>query len=333
MASQNECNCNPAGELELLMPWDRHDDTKGEDPPGCNAGALAVVEGWCSGASATDWDCSDGTSEVEVSSKIRSAKMYDSEMCFVGYHNTFGFGCAGIQGLKSFELPITSFTTSIGVNFSFSVSADPGSSPAPFQQVHVIRQTLKRGSSVVDQQDGVIGMGSDGSLTRLGLFEDEAFDPEETEDGWEIDVASFEVTASLPSGSGDLTMEVTTRIVALDGNMDREADAEYPAVCYTDRAILHGLLGTSIGDPNYLPEADLNLDGTIDASDMAIFNTIPCSVNWDCSTTSPKFNVSDYNGFMNSFSNSDPVADIDGSGSLNILDYNAFLNAANYGCP
>jgi hypothetical protein len=334
MATSNNCNCNARPEEALAWYYDVDSDNKTSGPIGCTTGALASVPYWASGAASTAWLCDQGTTSAAASSRFRGESLYDSQMCLAAITFTWGLGNAGAGGYKIWPNEITCFTTSAGVHVQVDFDGEDDAALPGFTNVHFIQEVLKRGGNTVSVNNGVLGVLGTGDAVRLGTLEDDAFEPVPTETGWEIDVDDFKITTSVPSGEGDLEMYVKTRSIGrLDGNMNAEADGNAPIVCYADRAIIHGLLGVTLSDEAYLPEADLNLDGVINSSDMVLFNQIPCSVNWDCSTTSPKLNVADFSAYMNSFAGSDPVADIDGSGSLNVLDYTAFLNAYAVGCP
>jgi hypothetical protein len=169
----------------------------------------------------------------------------------------------------------------------------------------------------------------DDSYGHHGFFDDESsidaymFGDTRIVEGTDIQV--FQVIASSNIVSVALSLETETWN-PLHGAGDIDQDEE---LCASDRAIIMGALGSSIGDAAYEPRADLNLDGEIDADDLAIFNTLPCNADLDCSGTVDSFDSLE---FQDLYGAEDPMADFDGSGTINFFDYLAFSDAFNVGC-
>jgi hypothetical protein len=278
------------------------------------------------------WCCNSGSMDVYSDSRLYDITSYNRSGQAFCQKVELGLASAGGMGHKTFCFCSTpTWLETLSVDLAVDLSQTSAGIPSNTMAVFVSSTRTCGENSSTSQ--GVYAFLEDGTTNRLGFFADQAFDPTQTGSGPVVDVDDFTLADAVPGECECMTLDLKWEIIArLDGNMNPDADGDHPIVCYTDRAILHSLLGVSIGDPSYNPRCDLNLDGDIDAADMAIFNTIPCNANWDCSTTAPVLNVGDFSAFANSFAASDPVADVNGDGYLNVLDYNAFSNAYAVGC-
>ncbi len=284
-----------------------------------------------SSSASLNWCCTSGTTNTHSHTVLGKTYLYDTNGALYCIEDGLGLASAGAGGSKTFTFCTTpTFLEDLSVALDVDLSTYDPSTLGDTFAVFVSSTKTRGGNTVCDQ--GMYVFFQDGTSSRLGFFADSTFDPTQTGHGPNITVNNFAM-GGLPSGSGDVTYTVKYDVISsLNGNMDPEVDGPNPIVCYRDRAILHGLLGVSIGNPLYNPRCDLNFDGIIDAADMAIFNTIPCNANWDCSTTAPVLNTNDFSAFLNSYAANDPVADVDGSGSINVNDFSAFLNAYAAGC-
>jgi hypothetical protein len=281
-----------------------------------------------------DWCCTGGTTDVTAHSEIYTEAWSDSggipnPYCHL---NFLGLGIGIAAGAKTFCYSgSAAWNSEIDIDASVDLSAWMNlADPHPI--IIFVSEDLERGGNHGIRQ-GIYRFNSEGNDYRLGFFTDSTFDTTTSGNVISFSASGYGLASAVPSGSGDVTMTFKYDIIGkLDGNMNPEVDQGNPIVCYTDRAILYGLRGVSLGDPTYNPRCDLNLDGDITSADIAIFNTLPCNANWDCSTTAPVLNSNDFTAYMNSYAASDPVADVDGSGALNVADFTAFLNAYAVGC-
>ncbi|MBY0113580.1 MAG: hypothetical protein K2Y21_12220 [Phycisphaerales bacterium] len=64
-----------------------------------------------------------------------------------------------------------------------------------------------------------------------------------------------------------------------DGNVDRSGDYRR---CGSDLYLLAAGNGASIGSTGYVPEADLDVDGEVGASDYAVLRFIGCPADLNC---------------------------------------------------
>ena len=265
--------------------------------------------------------CGAGVEEVGTVSedngyRIRlglSAALQGSEM-------TFNFGSGSIYFLAWLDFVA-------GFDF-WEEELYSGTVPIPsLSHVVFFDATLSDGSSF-DRNQGLFAIFEDGTYTRLGFFDESEFEPEARSDGFDVDSGDVTIPFSLP-GSGPLTATLTLvedHFTNFDGNMNPATDDD---VCWTDRVIMRAALGAAIGDEDYNPRGDFDLDGDIDTSDLGAFNAIGCTADVNCSGT---LNINDYTAYQTKYNAHELAADMNGDGNWNINDYIAFQATFNQGC-
>lgn len=148
------------------------------------------------------------------------------------------------------------------------------------------------GSPVHSVVEGVLAVDSDGDLTRLGVFEEEEFDPiNETTGYFEID-GTYNPTIGLLTSPGSVTITETSRTETFTprdfGDLDRDG-----ALCRDDLLAHYELWSTAVGSAGYDPRADIDLDGTIDSTDAAtIWESMVCITDFNCDGNSDQDDVS-----------------------------------------
>jgi hypothetical protein len=297
---------------------------------GCSAFAQEISQNGGLGVADIDWTCTSGQTYVHTESRTFAGSETGSTCGPVDVID-LSLGSAAAGGVKVFEVagPVL-FESDLSVDVEVLLSS--GTYPRQSQGAVFVHESVV-GPGANSTRKGLYGLKPDGTVSRFGVFTGTGFDPSTITGGYEIVNTTPDTLQVSISGAGSVTYESRFELInAFDGNMDPEVDGDNAIVCYEDRAILYGLLGTSFSGAAYNPRSDLDLDGDVDASDLAIFNQLPCNANWDCSTTPPVLNSADFTAYMQSFAAADPVADVDGSGSLNVADYTAFLNAYAVGC-
>ncbi len=109
-----------------------------------------------------------------------------------------------------------------------------------------------------------------------------------------------------------------------DANGDGEVTME-------DRDVIDAAQGMTCPDPGFNPDADLNDDCVIDATDLDLWDAIgddcPADLDGDGELT-----IFDFLVFQNAFDAADPIADFDGDGEFTIFDFLAFQNEFDAGC-
>lgn len=185
-------------------------------------------------------------------------------------------------------------------------------------------------------------------FVRLGFADDAMFDPEvgsnydyEANEGGDW----YSLGGTLPSTMSRYIIEsVEDSFASFDGNVDGSeyVDGEGPTYCWNDRIALKAALGTMIGDEDYNPRADYDLDGTVEASDVAAIVAILGEVNvagdlmrclsfdFNCDGY---LNASDYDDFASAFDVADPLADTNCDGFVNGNDFDDFVDGWDLGCP
>lgn len=164
---------------------------------------------------------------------------------------------------------------------------------------------------------------ADGSLTRFGILAGEAFEPDGSDN---IEAAQDEFVIESQSCPESFSLSLETSVFHSGANPATEFTDCY---CWSFRSALIDRLGAEIGESNYRPEYDLDLDGDIDADDVAILNTLNCNADCECDGDVDEF---DLLCFQSLYAADDPSADIKGDGDLDYFDFLAFQQAAQAGC-
>lgn len=185
-------------------------------------------------------------------------------------------------------------------------------------------------------------------FVRLGFADDAIFDPEAgTNYDYEANQGGvwYSLGGTLPSTMSRYIIEsVEDSFASFDGNVDGSeyVDGKGPTFCWNDRIALKAALGAVIGDEDYNPRADYDLDGTVEASDgaaiVAILGEVDVAGNlrrclsfdFNCDGF---LNASDYDDFVSAFDVSDPLADTNCDGFVNGNDYDDFVDGWVLGCP
>lgn len=327
---EDELNCG-VPPISTDMYFDA--DAGSKPGSGCNADATAGNSEYGGyGHSDVDWACTSGTTFVKADSKFCSGTLYNGAGDYLDYIN-LGMGSSGGGGQKIFTVsgPVTwSSAVDATVSLAFGAGYTTGGLPVS-RAAFFVSETVQGSGSPTTRQGLYVFPSGDDAPIPLGFFTGVEAEIKPTKDGYTLDLSSEFEPSVTHSGTVTYTFKYDL-IGGFDGNMNPEADGTDQIVCYTDRAILYGLLGTSLGNASYNPRGDLDQDGDIDAADLAIFNTLPCNANWDCSTTAPRINAGDYSAFMNGYGGSDPVCDMNGNSLLDAGDFMEFMNAAAAGC-
>lgn len=191
-------------------------------------------------------------------------------------------------------------------------------------------------------------------FVRLGFAGDAMYDPQlgSTYD-YDVNPTDYEhpennwksLGGSLPSTMSRYSIDTAEdSFASFDGNVDGflSNGTEGPTYCWSDRTALKAALGTSIGDEDYNPRADYDLDGTVDVSDVAAIvavlgevdiegNLMRClSFDFNCDGY---LNANDYDDFASAFDVADPLADVNCDGFVNGNDYDEFVEGWSLGCP
>jgi|GEM_PF-2200457 len=152
--------------------------------------------------------------------------------------------------------------------------------------------TPSSGSPVHSVVEGVMGIDTDGDLTRLGVFEEDEFDPINVSSGYfEID-GTYNPTIGLLTSPGSVTISETSRTETFTprefGDLNRDG-----VLCRDDLLAHYALWSTTIGSAAYDPRADVDLDGTIDSTDAAtIWEGMVCITDFNCDGNSDQDDVS-----------------------------------------
>ncbi len=282
-----------------------------------------------------------------------------------GNGTIFGFavGAAGAGGEASFEfVPNGPGSTGITVDFciiaegvidtAYSATALPECNYPPSGSSSLsavgggafsISATFTNdaGATETITEPGAFGLNPDGSIDSLGAFTGQTF----TDTGINGNTKkttdlSINLQPTIPNPTGvtlNISAETTgDRCGDLDDNCVAGAACEGVLDCM-DRAAFQLLIGTAIGDPGYTIDADLNLDGTIDAAD---YNAFIIKLN-----NSPDFELADWNcngicgpgsddllDFLADWFPSDLAAENNGDGTVDTGDLLNFLDAYFIGC-
>ena len=101
-------------------------------------------------------------------------------------------------------------------------------------------------------------------------------------------------------------------------------------VDWSDREAFVVAFGSMIGDDTYEFRADLDFDGDVDAADYAIFNTVPCTLDFNGDAT---YDILDYLDFLDAMGNSEPAADLNMDTYFDVLDTLDYTDyTGTYGC-
>lgn len=186
---------------------------------------------------------------------------------------------------------------------------------------------------------GLIAIDELGTISRHGVFADSVFDPYVDPGTGDtiIDNSSSPWTESVvllddsDFASPSDTMQTVTDDPQWDGflagvsaDIDRDG-----AVCWTDRLLFVGTLNSSIGDVNYSPRADMDLDGDVNNADyasyVALFDSqVACKADVNCSGgISPQ----DIYDFLAYYYSGTLTGDFNSSGAVSPQDIYDFLAA------
>lgn len=181
-----------------------------------------------------------------------------------------------------------------------------------------------------DVSQGVYAVYTDGSVVRLGLYQNAAFDPVPNGNGFSV---SGTVNDTLVLSGVTAIDFATTRDVfsAFDGNVDGDPEGR---LCYADVFAMRTALGSSIGMASYIARADIDLDGDVDVADAAAFQALfssngGCTPDLNCDGAADVF---DQLQLQNWVAVNDPRADYNGDGAINIFDLTDHANDIAAGC-
>ncbi|MBS0187916.1 MAG: hypothetical protein JSS51_07595 [Planctomycetes bacterium] len=167
------------------------------------------------------------------------------------------------------------------------------------------------------RNQGLAGSLSDGTPVALGIFEGLSFSTSGDETSGSDEV---QPTVTVPANTTSFTAHSSSRSFIANGDVtvDHESD-------YDDLVAMQAANGLSIGDNGYIPEADLNLDGTIDASDFAILRVLGCPADY---TYDGIVDDSDFTIFANAYNTlTSSVGDFNGDGLTDDADFSYFVMA------
>ncbi len=259
---------------------------------------------------------------------------YGHEACARGGFNGRGLSWALPSGAGSWTFSgAFSFTPYVNLIMTFEDlsngnDCECGAAPCTPTMKGVNFFSIKsvRGGTTTYTQ-GVYAVDDGGTTTRRGFFTGSAFNPSTNPSGFTV--SSGDVNLSAVPGTGTTVVFSTTHdsFPEFDGNMNPTVDS---IVCWTDREIIRAAIGSSINSANYTARADFDLDGDIDANDLAVFNGFGCTADVDCDGDVDYF---DYISYINKYNANDPAADMDGDGDWDFFDFTAFTNTTNVGCP
>jgi hypothetical protein len=198
--------------------------------------------------------------------------------------------------------------------------------------VHV-RSTLSVPGGASASTAGLVALVSDGttiSAVRLGIFADSGFSLATTATTFDFawtgsGTPQFPLTLS---GSGPATVEgsfSSTSVQSLRGDVNGDN-----IICPTDRALIIAALGATFSSPSYLLQADLNVDGTINATDLSLFDNSPsCRPDLNCDG---ELTFDDTTLFTSYYNTEDLRADFNDDGEVTFDDLQLYLQLYSAGC-
>lgn len=169
---------------------------------------------------------------------------------------------------------------------------------------------------------------------RLGLFAASEFASDNN--------GNFSAVVDAPVGGAIQNVESVGARLVIDCFREHDGDIDGDGNhCWTDRVLISRALGSTINDPTYRARADFDLDGDVDATDVAVFNsfhdigtelTPPCGppcqgdANIDGS-----INFGDITSVLENWGGSGPWGDANRDGTVNSADTTSVLT--NWGAP
>jgi hypothetical protein len=166
-------------------------------------------------------------------------------------------------------------------------------------------------------RQGLIGRKASGATIALGTLS--GISPS-TSGGTTIYSDTVDTDISLPVGTTAVTSSATSRSVVCNGDILRHQTSNHE-----DLVAMQGANGSSLGDANYIPEADMDLSGTIDSDDFALLRQkgCPADINND-----GVVDDSDYALFVIAYdSYYSSVGDFNGDGVTDDTDFSYFTTA------
>jgi hypothetical protein len=192
----------------------------------------------------------------------------------------------------------------------------------------VVTITPASGSPVQVVRQGLLAVGSQGSLVRHGLFADSEFDPAWSGgDAFEI-AGTVSPTANLGTFTGSVTISESSRSETFSdfGDMDRDG-----VLCRSDLLVLASFGTTSIGDGVYDARGDIDLDGDTDATDAGlIWDSMPCPVDFNCDGNADQDDIA---ALQDAIASADPFTDVNHDGNSDQDDVYDLTQWIASGCP
>ncbi len=210
----------------------------------------------------------------------------------------------------------------------------PGSRPIFIWGKFVATVTHTGGATQTSTQYGMYKVDDGLNHQAWGVFNHSAVSVTVGSNSIAVDAHDIPIPMGLDlTDSTELDFSANTKAMGPhDGNVDGTV-GPFGKVDWCDRKMMYALQGATFGTAAYTPEADFNLDGVIDAADLALFwayfDDMACPADYDCSGT---VTTSDIMAFLGDWFAGAPAADFDRSGTVDSADIFAFLGAWFAGC-
>lgn len=242
-----------------------------------------------------------------------------------------GFGSSMVAATYEFDDYTTmTFSIDAGVEAHLTQMVTQCSAglvtPTPKPWISFFRVNLSSPGQSTTSWQFLIAVDDTGQMTRLGAAQDDDFDYVQDGADWSIDGTHQFSNAAQISGE-----EISVELYSLS---DTDLIGDINGDRAVDRCELiswMSLYGTDFGDADYTPQADVNLDGTIDGDDTQMAWESMCRGDFNCSGS---IDQDDVDALIDEVAGSGVLADVNLDGNVDQTDVSALIDAiADDGCP
>ena len=264
----------------LCLPYDPADPSPDGDPFEVTADVVL--------------NCFSGYNEISTVSAVRRGQLFDIDCLFLSECIILELGSASASGHVEYDLPAP-LVSSLDIEILVEVDVDSwitdyeecpgGGLPSnnldngTFTSLGILAYDNTGNLLSSSASQGYIeSSGGGASVVRGGIFANNGFQETPTTNGINFAGAT---TVSVVVPAGTKSFEVRTEYYDYsqrDGDIGRVGH-----LCWKARDAMRVAWNTSLGTTGFDPRVDLNYDNSVDASDLAILNSMGCSADYNCS--------------------------------------------------